>query len=110
MIDYFTVNQNASKFNLLYSKYNCSENFLQIYDGGPTEKFKKIHYCSNEHNVFFKSEKNRVFIRYSLNKFSDRLFVDFKLYFNPFQSSGNYFIYISKINSLNILLNKRFVF
>ena len=88
MIDYLNVNQNASKHNQVIQRPNCSENFLQIYDGGTLEKLKKIHFCSNENNVFFKSESNRIFIRYSLNKLTDRYFVSFKLNFNPFLSSG----------------------
>jgi len=50
---------------------------------------KKAHFCTNEQNLFFKSETHRIFIRYSLNKFADRFFVNFKLSFNTFQSSGN---------------------
>ena len=36
-------------------------------------------FCTNEQNLFFKSETHRIFIRYSLNKFADRFFVNFKL-------------------------------
>ena len=98
LVDYLNINQNASKSNILLHRPNCTDNFLQIYDGGTSEKLKRIHFCSNENDVFFKSESKRIFIRYSLKKLTDRFYVNFKLNFNSFVEEGKYYYMILMLN------------
>ena len=67
-------------------RLNCTENFVQLYDGSTSLIDRKFHFCTSDSNKLYKSKTNRLFIRYLLNKKSAIDFVKFKLSYNPFKT------------------------
>jgi hypothetical protein len=65
---------------------NCTQNFIQIYDGTTSIRNKKYHICSSESNSMYKSVTNKMFIRYnSKRKSEQQVSVYFKVTFNSFR-------------------------
>ena len=89
LINITVVNQNFSSSNTQKRK-NCTENFLQLYDGSTSLLNRKQHFCSSELNKFYKSQTNKVFLRYHLNKNSENDAVIFRLTYNPFTLGNLY--------------------
>ena len=70
-------------------RHNCVKNFLELYDGSTALKHQRYHFCSSENNKFFKSQTNKIFIRYNLEeKPKEKNTVYFKLTFNPYETGS----------------------
>lgn len=67
------------------SRVNCSDNFVQVYDGSTSSIDRKYYFCTADSNKLYKSKTNRVFIRYLLHKTSNEDYVKFKLTYNPYK-------------------------
>ena len=66
-------------------RVNCSENFIQLYDGSTSMIDRKYHFCTSETNKLYKSQSNKVYIRYLMHKKSENDYVKFKLTYNPYK-------------------------
>ena len=69
---------------------NCTENFFEIYDDSTSMQNLKIHLCSGQKKNFYKSNTNKVFLRFNFVKYSENDLFNFKIIFNPFTTSINF--------------------
>ena len=79
-----TVSQNGSK-----QRDNCTENFIELYDGSTSLQNRIFHFCFSATNKIYKSQTNKLFIRYLLSKNSNKDYLSFRLVYNPFQTGMN---------------------
>ena len=72
-------------YDLVLLKESCVQNFIEVYDGSTSTLNKRLQICKSETNKYFKSETNRVFLRYTINKNSLKEPFYFKLNYNQFK-------------------------
>lgn len=69
-------------------RQNCTENFLQLYDGSTSVKDQRLHFCQSEINKFYKSQTNKIFLRYNQVKNSENDIFLFRIVFNPYTTGS----------------------
>lgn len=67
-------------------RLNCTENFIQLYDGSTSQIDRVFHFCMSDTNKLYKSKSNRIFLRYLLHKNAPADYVKFKLTYNAFKT------------------------
>ncbi len=64
-------------------------NFIEVYDGSTSSRDKVFSVFANESNRIYKSQTNRIYVRYSLNKININDYVRFKMAFNSYKLGKN---------------------
>ena len=100
------LSQNSTSSDGSGKRKNCTDNFLELYDGTTSISNRKFHLCSNENNKYYKSETNQLYIRFMVKKYSNIDIVYFRITFNPFKL-GIILIFII-INTKSFKLNNLF--
>ncbi len=87
------VFQNNSREITPLERVNCTENFIEVYDGTTSILNRIFHFCVEDHRrIIYNAQSNKIFIRYQLIKNTPHDEVSFRLRYNTF-TLGEVFIY-----------------
>jgi hypothetical protein len=79
------VFQNNSREITPLERVNCTENFIELYDGTTSILNRIFHFCVEDHRrIIYNAQSNKIFIRYQLVKNSPHNEVSFRLRYNTF--------------------------
>jgi hypothetical protein len=79
------VFQNNSREITPLERVNCTENFMELYDGTTSVLSRVFHFCTEDHRrIIYNAQTNKIFIRYHLAKNTPNDEVSFRLRFNTF--------------------------
>ena len=82
------IYHNNSREMTTFERLNCTENFIQVYDGTTSDSNRVLHFCVEEmKKVIYSSQSNKIFIRFHLNKNNMIDEVAFRMRYSMFTKS-----------------------